>query len=1016
MGRGKRSWRIAAIGFALSLRGAGAEQLPLKHYTTADGLASDLVRCILSDSRGFLWFGTADGISRFDGSGFTNLTSADGLPGGDVRAILEARDGTYWAATSRGLFHWDPARLNGVRTVIHPGAGQDDNVRALVEDRSGTLWIATHGGLFRLERSAAAPNRVLLDSPEKSPQVSMVHTLRGDRDGNLWIGTEGGLFRRASDGTIATVRGKDGAPRSVRSILIEKTGTIWVGSHTEGLFEVRSAGSGGEPSAIEVRRALARSTGLPGDYVTSLLATSDGVMWAGCFPGLAEIAPDRTSARGYMREDGFPAIGVWALAEDRDEDLWIGSDNGVMRLARHGFRRFDSKDGLASTCVDSLFENREGQLCAFTRGTRPDEIPVDRSFVECFDGRRFHSQAPALRPGVSFGWGTSQVILQDSRGEWWVPTIGGLYRFPAVEFDRLQSSSPSRIYTETDGLPSNVLYRLFEDSRADLWVGSVGEKRGLALWRRASDTFRRFGESDGIPVEEPLAFVEDADGAVWIGFPSGLARYRGGAMRFFRAADGLPGGGVSALHRDVQGRLWIATGAGGVAFVERPLEERPQFVSYGIERGLSSASTFSLNEDGFGRIYVATARGLDRLDPRDGLVEHFTSDDGLASGNIEAAFRDKTGALWFGSPYGLSRLSPVPKSARPAPPTLVTRIVADGARQPLPDLGARDVELADLGPGPAPVEIEFLAIDFGPGGRPRYQHQLEGVDRGWTAASDQRTVSYGHLAPGRYRFRVRGIGSDGVVGRVPAEVRFTILAPFWQRKEVLALGAALLMGLAYSVHRARLRHALEIERVRTRVATDLHDDIGAGLSEIAILSEVARRQPDAERSARTLSEIGDGARRLVDSMSDIVWSTDPRKDDVGSLAQRIRQFAANVLESQGIEWGLEVAPELETRRLDPETRQQVFLIVKEAVSNAARHSGCRRVSVRIVAEGEILRLSVEDDGRGLPASAESPGHGLANMQGRAQSLGGTFEALPGGGGGTRILVRAPLFHRPGRSA
>src|SRR5215471_11060479 len=578
---------LAAL--AVGLGQAGAEQLPLKVYTAADGLASDLVRCVLADSRGFLWFGTGDGISRFDGSGFTNLTAADGLPGSDVRSIQESRDGTYWAATSEGLFHWDPARLNGVRAAIHPGAGQSDNVRALVEDRSGTIWIATHGGLFRLEPGRPAPQPVSLDSPEKNPLVSMVHTIKEDQDGNLWIGTEAGLFRRSREGTLTAIRTPDGAPHSVRSILAEKTGTVWAGSHTEGLFEVRVSGRA-ESAAIEVRRVLTRSSGLAGDYVTSLYATADGELWAGCFPGLSEIAPDRKSARSYAREDGFPANSVWAFAEDRDQDLWIGSDHGVMRLARDGFRRFDARDGLASTCVDSLFENREGQLCAFTRGISSEEVIADRSFVECFDGKRFHAQAPALRPGVSFGWGTSQVVLQDKRGECWVPTIGGLYRFPAVSFASLQTSSQSRIYTETDGLPSNVLYRLFEDSRGDLWVGSVGERRGLAVWLRASDTFRRFGEKDGIPLEEPRAIVEDAKGAVWIGFASGLARYRDGAMSFFRPADGVPSGGVTALHRDLQGRLWIATGAGGVAFVERPQDERPQFVSYGPERGLSTAS------------------------------------------------------------------------------------------------------------------------------------------------------------------------------------------------------------------------------------------------------------------------------------------------------------------------------------------------------------------------------------------------------------------------------------------
>jgi signal transduction histidine kinase len=246
-----------------------------------------------------------------------------------------------------------------------------------------------------------------------------------------------------------------------------------------------------------------------------------------------------------------------------------------------------------------------------------------------------------------------------------------------------------------------------------------------------------------------------------------------------------------------------------------------------------------------------------------------------------------------------------------------------------------------------------------------------------------------------------------------------VLPPFWRRPEVLALAIATVAALAYLVHRSRLKNALAVERVRTRVATDLHDDIGAGLSEIAILSEVLQWEGPGERARHILGEIGDGARRMVDSMSDIVWSTDPRNDDVASLAQRIRAFAVNVLESKGIRWTLEMPLAFDGRRLDPEIRQQILLILKEAITNVARHSGCSRASIRIVPGAHALVVEVEDDGAGLPTSgAGAPvrGHGLANMRGRALSLGGQFQIGPGSAGGALIVVRVPLRSGPARNA
>ena len=228
---------------------------------------------------------------------------------------------------------------------------------------------------------------------------------------------------------------------------------------------------------------------------------------------MSEITIDRTSVRSYTTAEGLAAIGIFALAEDRNGNLWLGSDDGgVMRLGHDGFRRFDARDGLASTCIDSLFENRDGEVCAFTRSTRAEDIVVDRSFVECFDGVRFHAQQPPLRHGVSFGWGMSQLVLQDRQREWWVPTLGGLYRFPAVPFSRLGSAVPRKVYTERDGLPSSQLFRLFEDADGNIWAGLAPGERP-----RVSDSRSTSSSKVGLPISsrfEPAEVMWPSDTAI----------------------------------------------------------------------------------------------------------------------------------------------------------------------------------------------------------------------------------------------------------------------------------------------------------------------------------------------------------------------------------------------------------------------------------------------------------------------------------------------------------------------
>ncbi len=472
------------------------------------------------------------------------------------------------------------------------------------------------------------------------------------------------------------------------------------------------------------------------------------------------------------------------------------------------------------------------------------------------------------------------------------------------------------------------------------------------------------------------------------------------------------------IYPDRAGRLWLASARSGLIRIDDPAAERPAFKSYTTAQGLSANSAAVITGDLYGRIYVSTGRGLDQLNPETGRIKHFTTDDGLAPGNIIGAFHDRTGALWFGTHRGLSRFVPAPPETAPPAQILITGLNVAGERRTVSALGETGIALADLEPDRNQLQIDFVALAFAPGEVLHYQYRLEGSDADWGALSEQRTVNYASLAPGHYRFLVRAVNSDGVASPNPATLSFTILRPLWQRWWFIALVIALL-GLVGSVlYRYRVARLLELERVRTRIATDLHDDIGAGLSRVAILSEVVKQQVSgkAEQSVPMLTEIADSARELVGAMREIVWAIDPRRDELGNLTSRVRQFASDVLDAQGINWDFQTPPELEQIKLDPEQRRHLLLIFKEAINNIVRHGDCQYVSLSLTVTRQQLWGEIRDDGRGFSngngtaSSSDLPfatnGHGLENIRQRAAQVGGqvSIDSAPGKGVAIKLMI------------
>ncbi len=1023
-----------------------AERLPVKIYTAADGLGSSFINSLMRDSHGFLWFATRDGLSRFDGQQFVTYQVGDKNAPPGIEQILETRDGVYWITTTGGLYRYDSRRTadsnQPVPDTEHPTLNAEfisEQRGILFEDSAGVMWLGGDG-LYSLSETADKKftlRKTELGLPPDSSIEFSLNAIAEGRDKSLWAATNWGLLRILPGGGQRVFYQMSNARVDPATDIIEDAaGRVWLARVSQ-IYVIQPESPEQISGALTLKRlddAVETTTknkvvlpNAPGESVKFsdfenftvsgtgkyLCETSDRHVWLSS--GNGAIKFDGSRFEQYTVEQGI-IPGGGQIVEDLSGNLWFGRRTGLMRLDRAGLTTYGTADGLKSL--------------SFPVGKSPDSAFYAGDsdyYVSRFDGKRFESVRPALPPDARGVW-LSHPVFQTSAGEWWFLTSEKLYRYAATDFAALNNRKATREYTSRDGFSSDLMFRIFEDSRGDLWISNrVGGRTqsGLARWSRAEDKFYFFTPADNLPAGKSVsAFAEDAAGNSWFGFyeGGGLARFADGRFTLFPAAP-LTEGVLSALHFDSHGRLWAASSQSGLSLVESAGDEL-KLTGYTTENGLSSNNVRSIAEDEFGQLYIGTARGVDRISPDLKHIKHYTTNDGLAGDFVHTAFRAADGAMWFGTPNGLSRLVPRREIDVAAPPVWLSSLRVAGENRAVSELGSQTIGNLELAPEQNNLEIEFFGIDFSPNQSLRYQFRLEGADADWSKPTERRTVNYANLSAGSYRFLVRAIGADGAGSQNPAAISFTIARPVWQRWWFL-LAAVFLISLAiYALYRYRVAQLLKLERVRTRIATDLHDDIGASLSKISILSEIVNHQiaPIVDKNAeveKSLTEISGTSREMVDSMSDIVWAINPQRDSLSDLTGRMRNLASEMCELAdiGLRFSLSGVEAESNLPLGADLRRDIYLIFKETINNLVKHSNCERVEIEFRLEAHEFIFIVKDDGKGFDAASKTNGNGatrggngLINMRRRAENLGGEYKIESVAGRGTNVTLRVPLKH------
>ena len=852
----------------------------------------------------------------------------------------------------------------------------------MVTDTERQVWAVRFGGA--LARLAEGKETLASDTPEPP---NAYRTIAAARHGGLWM-REGEWLRRWEKGQWVEERGPHSWGTEQAVVLYEASdGEVWVGTRDAGAFRVSSDGS---------EYHLERATGLTHDYVSSIGEDREGNLWMGSNGGGVGVLRRRAL---FMVDppDEWQHRAVTAVTPAQGGGLWIGTEGaGVYRWQAGAFTRFGTNTSPVGRDIRALAQDRAGRLwaCADVRERLATGLLVQDPLGKLSVG----TQAPGLlmgengqlRPVVRAETHIEMplfyyAVYQSRSGAVWMGTHNGLV---CVERDRW-----SRLGVE--------LYRpevrcITETPNGALWFGMFGG--GVGRYQHGKLT--QFLRAQGLPSEDVWAVLGDDDGSVWIGTPgAGLLRWRNGEFHKFTTGQGLPSDFICNIQSDKQGQLWIGSYAGVFRVAKADLERCAR-------KEAASANCFVLD----------TSDGLASLE--------------MASGNQTSACTTEDGRLWFATSRGLAMVDPARIRTNTLPPPVVLEeVVVDGKALPLTSSGDEDPDevittACRVPPGSGQIELRYTALSFCAPHRVRFRYRLEKLESQWVEAGTRRSAYYPHLAPGEYTFRVIACNNDGFWNEAGAGVMLTVLPHFWQTwwfAPVCWLGGIGVVG-AGVVGRSRRRHrarvaALEwarlVERERGRIARDLHDDLGSGLTDISTTSAICQDPSlPAEEARDYLREIGQRANDMVMALDEIVWAVNPRHDHLSALTLYFSQFAERFVRGTPVRCRFEVAEHLPELPLNAEQRHSLFLAFKEALQNTVVHARASSLRVNIATGDGVLRVTLEDDGCGFESAAPKAGaDGLRNMHERLEQLGGHCEIVSAPGRGTRVMFEVPVTAR-----
>jgi signal transduction histidine kinase/ligand-binding sensor domain-containing protein len=959
-------------------------------WTAREGAVLGLVFAMAQTPDGYLWIAGSFGLFRFDGLQFERWEPPDGqtLPTG-AYSLLVSRDGTLWIGTYSGLSSW-----NGREFVYrHEPIGEGRFVTSLFEDRDGTIWagVRSKRGELCAIRAGQASCTAL-----DGGFGGLVWSLAQDRSGALWVGAESGVWRWSP-----------GEPRRyaipgprIGDLTTTAEGQVLAGMQGGGILQL----AGDELVPYRIRRAGQPHDALADDDVKSnkLLRDSDGGLWIGTTTaGLIHVKDGQ--ADSFTRADGLSGNIACGLFEDREGNIWFGSEKGLDRFRKLPVTILSTRQGLPDEVTRSVVAAQDGSVWVGTNNglARWKDDGTVRVYRE--------------RDGLPASQVRSQY--QDTEGRLWVNTARGLAYFANDRF------------VAVDGGPSDHVHAMAGDAAGNLWVSG---NKGLARLHRGRLVENVAWVDLGL-AHEPQGLLGSKDG-LWLSFwDGGVAFLKDGKVQAtYTPAQGVGAGQVTGLRLDADGALWAATGKGGLSRIKDG-----RITTLSAANGLPCIWIHWSQQDDNGALWMYTGCGLLRVSKDDVAAwiadpSHRVSPKlwGAADGvrltvtppayyNPDVA-KDRHGKFWIVGAGEVQIVDPHHMPSNPVPPPVhIETLVVDHQPQPV----AHGLRLAALS---RDITIEFAALTLVDPKSTRFRYRLEGHDNDWREVVDRRQATYTNLPPGDYRFRVKAANNSGVWNEEGAQLDFSILPAFYQTTWFRLTCAVVLLSLAWAGFQLRLH--LRVKRLhrqfeaalearvaeRTRIARDLHDTLLQRFhGPLLELQAALNLLPDRPRESRQiLIRTVDHVAAAITEGRDTVQGLRTSVVETNNLSGALRELVEDLASESGQAASAHVEVHGTPQLLHPLLRDETFRIASEALRNAFRHADAKRIEVEIRYEPQQICVRVRDDGKGMDrevlSRGEKEGHfGLGGMHERAKVAGGKLSIRSGPGAGTEVEFSVP---------
>jgi signal transduction histidine kinase/ligand-binding sensor domain-containing protein len=1012
--------QISALSFFPGLRTAAQPPAwSFRHITAYEGLASNTVRGIIQDERGFMWISTFNGLQRYDGYEYatyhhdpldSNSLSTDGST-----CLLRDLDGNIWLSSwPWGFTIFDPVTGKS-RRVYDPSLS---DAQGACMDKTGNIWMIASASLGEYERRS---HQLILFKHSLPEDVSFTRVMIYDSAGNgLYLNSVnyGICFFDLSDKQLYYRLHNPrhipllNMPISSGPVLIDRRHGLWMFTPAHQMFRCDLDSNKITEFIIPAQRSKGRLS------FDCALQDSKGAIWFGSGEGELFRYSPKVGYIEYIPPNvqdpyGFHSDGVVnCLYEDGEGNIWTGTARGIdiFNPKRQKFHSVSIVDP-HTPAVDpthsllNFLERPNGDIWIATFGDGIFVVDKSLQFKVHYTADKGNPHNPRHLPHDDV-WSLLQkpdgrIIIGSQHG--WI----SLYDPATGIFDNQQ---PPELHKLT---VANLAF----DKNKNVWMALY---LGLGKWDRKKDSFTyypQFIPFQGVVPTVPIDLTIDDHNGIWVAtIAHGLQRFDLAAERFVEidtpqnhCPNSISSVALQSIIRMNDTLLAMGTSDAGIDILN---QSTGKFTYITTRDGLPSNNVSALFYHSH-QLWAATEQGLCRIDLLSKQITAYGPEDGISGNDFTDMLRFyklKDGHLLAGYKGGLVYFDPDSTGLREPPKDVTITNIRVFEQSLSPDSILHGSDTARFSYRQNFIGIHYASLSYAASDQMRYYYQLEGVDKNWVDAGSRRFADYTDLPGGRYLFKVRCENRDRISCAHLTSFYIIIDPPFWRTGWFYLLIAALLLGLLYAAYRYRIRQILQLQAVRNKISKDIHDDVGATLSSISILSEVAKNkieQGEEGQSYSLLTKISSHSREMVEKMSDIIWSIKTSNDTIENIIQRLKNFALTTCSARDIALQFHADEKILHMTLPMEVTKNTYLIGKEAVNNAIKHANCRKITVGFTAHPWTLEITITDDGAGFDIQSKKTGNGLLNIEQRTKEIAGSL-VIQSGKGQTRIVVRIPI--------